>query len=152
MDVFYYWKDIREDREAGRIGLFQSSREKLDQLRAGYPSYIWIFKTPQGQKGRLQLLARLVWSDKPLVSFTPTPGDSHIFYDADHPKSIWYDGSDEEAAVDAVTHWARLHFSVAVRANFQGANGQHEMRGPKLHELVGIAKSFTERAFRVALA
>jgi hypothetical protein len=152
MDVFFYWKDIREDLKAGRTGRFRSNKDKLDDLKAGCPSYIWIFKTPQGQKGRLQLLARLLWSDKPLVAFKPAPNDSHIFYDPDHPKSVWFDGDDDDAPIDAVTTWARTHFPKAVRANFQGANGQHEMRGAALQELVVIAKGMTERPFRTTVA
>ncbi len=31
----------------------------------GYPGTIWVFKTPKGMKGRVQLLGRLAWSDAP---------------------------------------------------------------------------------------
>jgi len=30
--------------------------------------------------------------------FAPAPGDSHIFYAADDPGSVWYDGSEDEVA------------------------------------------------------
>lgn len=152
MDVFYYWKDLRDDLKAGRIGRFRSSKDKLDRMRANCPSYVWIFKTPQGQKGRLQLLARLVWSNAPPPSFTPAPGDSHIFYDPDDLRSVWYDDSDDDAAVERVTDWVRQHFPAAVRSNFQGGNGQHEMRGAVVQDLKAIAKDLTERAFRKAIA
>lgn len=31
--------------------------------------------------------------------FAPAPGDSQIFYAADDPGSVWYDGSEDEVAV-----------------------------------------------------
>jgi len=150
MDVFFHWKDFRDDLKAERIGRLRSSKDKLDDLKAGCPGYIWIFKTPAGQKGRVQLAGRLLWSDKTLIKFTQAPDDSHIFYDPDHAKSVWFDGSDDDAQIEAVTTWARTHFPTAVRANFQGANGQQEMRGHVLQELVSIAKAMTERPFRTA--
>ncbi|MDQ2778324.1 MAG: hypothetical protein M3Y32_02070 [Pseudomonadota bacterium] len=148
MDVFYYWKNVESDVDAGRIGYLQSGAETLTRLKAGYPGYLWFFKTPKGQKGRLQLLGRLLWSDTALASAGPAPAGSHIHYDPDHPKSVWYEGSESENAVTAVTAWAAEHFHAAVRANFQGVNGQHEMRGAVLQELEGIGKGLSTRAFR----
>jgi hypothetical protein len=152
MDVLFYGKDLRDDLKADRIGRLRSNKDKLESLKEGCPNYIWILKTPAGQKGRFQLLARLLWSDKSLVKFPKEAGDSHIFYDPDHPKSVWFDGGDEERTIEATTVWARTHFPTAVRANFQGPNGQQELRGVVLHELVGIAKPLVERPFRTATA
>lgn len=152
MDVFYYWKDHREDRKQGRLGRFRSGKDKLNELRAGRPDDIWVFKTPDGQKGRLQLLGRLRWSDTPPVAFTPAPGESHVFYYPDHPESVWFDGSGEESAIEAVTTWVRTHFPKAVSANFQGTSGQHELRGAQRGALKDIARRLAERPFRTAFA
>ena len=151
MDVFYYWKDYAEDIKAARIGRFRFSKERLAELQAGYPSYIWAFKTPRGRKGQVQLLARLVWSDKPLVSFTPAVGDSHIYYDPEHPQSVWFSGSDSDAGITATSDWVRRHFPAAVASNFQGTNGQHALRGGVISELVSLSKNFDARQFQLAV-
>ena len=150
MDVFYYWKDYAEDQKAGRVGRFRSKKERLDELQSSCPSFIWAFKTPPGRKGEVQLLARLLWSDKALVTFTPAPDDSHIFYDPDHPLSVWFDETDTERALTEVTDWVRTGLPIALASNFQGVNGQHPMRGATLTELNRIAKQFPTRPFRTA--
>jgi hypothetical protein len=147
MDVFFYWKNVEADLKEGRLGRFRSTNDKLDTLRAGSPDFIWVFKTPPGQKGKLQLLFRLMWSDEPTVPFAATAEDAYIFYDPAHRFSVWFEGSDEEAAIDQVTDWTRSHLPAAIRSNFHGANGQHELRGHPLQELERIASSFTERPF-----
>ena len=91
MDVFYYWKDIAEDVKADRIGWFRSDKDKLDALKARHPGYLWVFKTPRGCKGNLQLLARLMWSDSPVsegAKLRPA-GESNIFYDPSDRRSVW---------------------------------------------------------------
>lgn len=152
MDVFYYWKDITQDLKAGRIGRFRSDKDKLQELSAGYPDHIWVFKTPTGRKGQLQLKARLHWSSNPPPSFKPEAGAGYIYYDPDHASSIWFSDSDTEPAIDVVTRWAGKHFPSAVQANFQGVNGQHPMRGPVLKELETLAASLLFRPFRTAIA
>jgi hypothetical protein len=152
MDVFYYWKDMAADVRAGRIGRFRSNKARLQELQEGFPGYIWAFKTPPGRKGELQLLARVVWSDKPLVEFAPVPGETEIFYEADHPDSVWFDGADSDHGIKEVTRWVRGHIHVAVAANFQGVNGQHAMRGPVLEDLNKLAASFGTRPFRPGFA
>ena len=150
MDVFYYWKDITGDLKAGRIGRFRSDKGRLEELHAGYPDYVWVFKTPPGRKGQLQLKARLRWSNSPAPSFKPEPGVGYIFYDPDQVSSVWFDSSDTDAAIDAITRWAGKHFPSAVQANFQGVNGQHPMRGEVLKELEAIAAELPSRPFRTA--
>lgn len=152
MDVFYYWKDIAQDLKAGRIGRFRSHKDRLEELHAGYPDHVWVFKTPPGRKGQLQLKARLCWSNSPPSSFKPEPGVGYIYYDPDQASSVWFDDSDTDAAIEAATRWAGKHFPSAVQANFQGVNGQHPMRGPVLKELEALAASLPCRPFRTAFA
>jgi len=59
MDVLYYWKDINADIKAGRMGWFRSTQERLAEFEASFPDFIWVFKTPKREKGKLQLLARV---------------------------------------------------------------------------------------------
>ncbi|WP_298827080.1 hypothetical protein [uncultured Piscinibacter sp.] len=150
MDIFYYWKDYAADVKNRRAGRFSTSRERLAELKDGYPDFIWAFKTPVGRKGQLQLLARLVWSDKPPTAFRATPGEGHVFYDADHPESVWFDGGEEEAAIAGVSSWIIRHHPTAVSSNFKGVNGQHAMRGAVIAELVGLSKSLRTRQFNLA--
>ena len=151
MDVFYYWKDYAEDVKAARIGRFRSAKDRLSELQAGFPSYIWAFKTPRGKKGQLQLLARLVWSDKPLVPFTPAATDAHMYYDPAHPKSVWFSGSDSEDGVAEASEWVRRHIPSAVSSNYQGTNGQHAMRGGIITELASLSSGFNALQFQTAL-
>ena len=152
MDIFYYWKDYAADVKDRRTGRLTFSRERLSELRDGYPDYIWAFRTPMGRKGQLQLLARLVWSDKPPTGFRATPGQGHIFYDADHPKSVWFDGGEDESAIAGVSNWITRHLPSAVSSSFKGENGQHAMRGAVVAELVGLSKSLRTRQFELAAA
>ena len=36
MDVFYYWKDMADDRKHDRQGRLRSTKEKLSELKANY--------------------------------------------------------------------------------------------------------------------
>ncbi len=67
MNVFYYWKNIAQDLKAGRIGYFKSSRTRFNELADGHPDFIWVFKTPTGLKGQVQLMGRLRWADKAVL-------------------------------------------------------------------------------------
>lgn len=148
MDVLYYWKDVAADLKAGRIGWFRSSNERLAEFQNGHPDYIWVVKTPRGMKGKLQLLARVVWSDHPAKPVPTLRGQSFMYYDADAPGSVWFEGSDADTEIERVSRWMQLHFPAAVSANFQGVNGQQALRGAVSQELVTLAKSFQPRPFR----
>jgi hypothetical protein len=148
MDVFYHWKDFEADLKAHRIGHFRSSKDKLDPLHEAHPDFVWVFRMPKGEKGRVQLLAKLWWSRSAPSGFRPAPGESHLYYDADHPRSVAFVGSEEPAAVGLVTEWARANFGSAVLSSFRGANGQFEMRGDPLIRLQRIAAGLETRPFR----
>lgn len=142
MDALYYWKDIESDLNSGRIGRFRSDKRKLETLKAGYPDFIWIFKTPAGRMGEVQLLAKLAWADTAPKGFTPDPGESVIYYDPQYPRSGRFDLSLSEANIHRTTAWIREHFPAAVRANFQGPSGQQELRGEPLRKLQQIASTW----------
>lgn len=148
MDVFYYWKDVKDDLDANRIGWFRSSREKLAQFQDGAPDYLWVFKTPKGLKGQVQLLARLMWTDLPVVPVPHKAGESYVFYDPSHAKSVRFTESSDAASVNAVSAWVNRHFPAAVNSNFQGENGQQTLRGEMLRELRGLIKDWPNEPFR----
>lgn len=149
MDVFYYWKHMAEDRKAGRIGWFRSANERLAEFHEGRPDHIWVFRTPKGQKGRLQLLARLAWADVATGAVQmPRELSGHaMFYNPVHGRSVWFDGTDADEAVAEVTAWIGRHFPRAIGGNFQGANGQQALRGAPLRELNTLASRFPTRPF-----
>ena len=142
MDILYYWKSIDSDLKSGKIGHFRSDREKLESFKAGYPDFIWIFKTPQGRVRDVELLARLAWKDTAAKGFTPTAGQAAIHYDPQYPRSARFDSTTSKASIDKTSNWMRRHFPTAVRANFVGANGQQELRGEALRELHEISSSW----------
>lgn len=150
MDVFYYWKDIKPDMEAGRVGLFRSSRDKLAELVDGYPDFIWVFKTPVGLKGRVQLMARLRWTDTAVMPLEKASGQSYIFYDPRDVESVRFVDSDRDEAIDAATAWVKRYFPASIRSNFQGENGQLALRGAVLAELNRLGQSLRSEPFVAA--
>jgi hypothetical protein len=147
MDVFFYWKNVNEDIESKRIGHFRSAQEKLAEFHAGAPDYLWVFKTPKGLKGQVQLLARLKWSDTPVVPMTRKPGESYVFYDPGHTESVRFIDGGTESVVNAISNWVGRNFPDAIRGNFQGGRGQHAMRGPMLQDLHKLARTLTSTPF-----
>jgi hypothetical protein len=139
MDILYYWKNMESDLKSGRIGYFRSDKEKLQTFKAGYPDFIWIFKTPQGRNRDVELLARLAWTDTATKGFTPTAGQSEIHYDPKYPRSGRFDSIASASGIDKTSNWMKRHFPAAVKANFVGSNGQQELRGEPLRELQEIA-------------
>jgi hypothetical protein len=139
MDILYYWKSMESDLTSGKIGHFRSDKEKLEAFKAGYPDFIWIFKTPQGRIRDVELLAKLAWTDSATKGFTPTVGQSAIHYDPRYPRSGRFSSVYSQKNIDRTSDWMKRHFPAAVRANFVGPNGQHELRGESLRELERIA-------------
>ena len=142
MDILHYWKDIESDLKTGKIGNFRSDKSKLETFKAGYPDFIWIFKTPKGRIRDVELLAKLAWTDTASKRFTPTVGQGAIHYDPSYPRSARFDSSTSEASIDVTSNWMKRHFPAAVRANFVGSNGQQELRGEALRELQQIAAAW----------
>ena len=142
MDVLYYTKDIENDLSAGNVGSFRSDKGKLAMLKAGYPDFIWILGAPAGRPGDVQLLARLAWLDVAPKGFKPPPEQSVMFYDVEHPRSGRFDRTLSEAGIEQTSRWMRGHFPAALKARFQGQNGQQELRGEPLRQLQQIASTW----------
>jgi len=147
MDILYYWKNFKEDLNAQKIGWFISNRGKLDEVRQGFPDHIWIIKTPHGRKGDVQLLAKLRWSDTPVVQTPELGAQSIIYYDPYQADSVWFNDSGTDGAIAEISAWVRKHFPSAVRANYQGDNGLHALRGEVLKDLKKISDSFAVDPF-----
>jgi hypothetical protein len=150
MDVFYYWKNHEQDLKAGRLGHFESSSDKLQEMADGQPEFIWVFKTPQGRKGELQLLGRLRWKPQPLKGFHREAGHFYIHYDANHADSALFVDSDSETALAATTHWVSHHFPNMRSAGFKGIHAQEALRGQPLKELKALASRFGTKPLKPA--
>jgi hypothetical protein len=151
MDVLYYWKDYESDLRDGRIGCFRSAKDKLEELQQRSPDDIWVVKTPLGCKGQLQLLGRLVWADTPTTKVLAAPGDSLIYYQPDHPRSVWFDQEVALHHLDEVTAWLRARHPSSLRANFQGGNGQLAIEQSASLELRRMTAHWPTRLFQVAV-
>lgn len=147
MDVFYYWKKFELDMKEGRIGWLLSDRKKMGEMRADFPDYIWAFRTPQGHKGELQLVARLRWSDTPVVTVPRNDAQSEIYYDPAHKDSRRFIDVDTDAHIREVSSMMRREFPGAFTAKFQGDNGLQPMRGDFLRKFRGIAEAYPYRPF-----
>lgn len=145
MDAFYYWRNFEQDMKAGPAGYFKSGSDKLQTLVDGQPEYIWVFKTPAGRKGQLQILGRLHWRETPTKGFRKEAGVFYIHYDITHPRSELFLDSGHEAALEATTSWASRHFQQMRSANFNGAHGQEALRGQPLKELEEQVRGFQRR-------
>lgn len=52
MDVFYYWKDYKDDIENGMVGRFVSTSKKLGEMNHCPPDHIWHSKHQKVEKVR----------------------------------------------------------------------------------------------------
>lgn len=152
MDAFYYWKNHEQELRAGLAGYFKSSSDKLQTLADGQPESIWLFKTPPGRKGLLQLLGRLHWREAPTRGFRKEAAYFYLHYDAAHPMSELYTDSATDAALEATTAWASRHFQAMRSANFNGAHGVEALRGQPLKELEAQARGFQRRPMLAVVA
>ncbi len=147
MDVFYYWKKFDEDIKAGRIGWLISDHKRMGEMRADFPDFIWAFCTPHGRKGELQLVARLRWSDTPVVTIPRNDAQSEIYYDPAHKDSRRFIDVDTDAHIREVSSMMRREFPAAFTARFLGNNGLQPMRGDFLRRFRVIAESYPFRPF-----
>ncbi len=145
MDVFFYWKSFDDDVKERRIGWLQSERPKLATMRNRSPDYIWAFRTPKGHKGSLQLLARLKWSDKPLLAMPKIKVASLVYYDP--TDSVIFPESNTPTAVEAVTSLLKRYFPQAFKSNFQGDNGIQALEADFLFHLNKVAQHFPTQSF-----
>ena len=147
MDVFYYWKSFDDDIKKRRIGWLQSERPKLGEMRTRSPDNIWVFRTPKGHKGSLQLLACLKWADKPLTAMPKIKAASVVYYDPTASSSVVFTNSLSNEKIDAVTLLLKRQFPQAFKGNFQGDNGIHALEADFLFSLKKLAKEFTTEPF-----
>jgi hypothetical protein len=80
MDIFYYWQKLEQNLKNGEVGYFGSKNSKIGQLAERLPKRIWVFKTPKGMKGSIQLVGSLLISD-----------EQRVAVNTEYPYVIYYD-------------------------------------------------------------
>ncbi|CAD6559483.1 hypothetical protein LMG28727_06864 [Paraburkholderia kirstenboschensis] len=122
MDIFYYSQKLERNLKNGELGYFGSNNTKILELSERLPKRIWVFKTPKGMKGSIQLVGSLLVSDEPCVAIK-TDYPHVIYYDPFSPESVMFTDSDTPQRIEAVSAYFQYRFHVAFSANFNGDAG-----------------------------
>ena len=126
MDIFYYWQKLEQNLKNGEVGFFGSNNTKIVQLAERLPKRIWVFKTPKGMKGSIQLVGSLLVSDEPRVAVN-TEYPYVVYYDPFSPESVIYTDSNTSERIQEVSGYFQYRFHTAFSANFNGDAGVQVM-------------------------
>lgn len=157
MDVFYYWKCYEVDIDKKWLSRFVSGEKSFSDLNSEHPRYVWAFQIPRGcgtKRGtteipKLQLLARLVWSDKPDPKF-PSSGrkeKSSMCYHPEHSDSVIYTNTGDLKAIKDITKLLSDGGLKGFDSNFQGKNGIQRLDGRLLEDLEREAAKYSYQPF-----
>ena len=126
MDIFYYWQKLEQNLRSGQVGHFGSNNTKIVQLVERLPKRIWVFKTPKGMKGSIQLVGSLLVSNEPRVAVL-TDFANVIYYDPFAPESVMFTDSNTPERIQQVSEYFQYRFHSAFAANFNGDAGVQAM-------------------------
>ncbi|SPB18209.1 hypothetical protein NOV72_05408 [Caballeronia novacaledonica] len=122
MDIFYYWQKLEQDLKSGRVGYFAFNSTKILELKARLPNRVWVFKTPRGMKGAVQLVGSLLVSDEPNVAVN-ADHQKVIYYDPFSSKSVMFVNSGTPERIQEVSGLLQYSFHTAFKSNFSGDAG-----------------------------
>ncbi|AQH01522.1 hypothetical protein A9R05_22180 [Burkholderia sp. KK1] len=122
MDIFYYWQKLETNLKNREVGYFGSNNSKLVDFAGRLPKRIWVFKTPKGMKGSIQLVGSLLVCDEPRVAIK-LDYSNVIYYDPFSPESVIYKESNTPERIAEVSGYFQYRFHTAFSANFQGDSG-----------------------------
>jgi hypothetical protein len=122
MDIFYYWQKLETNLKSREVGYFGSNNSKLSELAGRLPKRIWVFKTPKGMKGSIQLVGSLMVCDEPRVA-VKTDYPNVIYYDPFSPESVIYTDSNTPERIAEISGYFQYRFHTAFSANFNGDAG-----------------------------
>jgi hypothetical protein len=134
MDIFYYWQKFEQDLKNGQVGYFGSNTAKIAELKERLPKRLWVFKTPKGRKGSVQLLGSLLVSDESKVAVN-TEYPQLIYYDPFSPESVLFLDSNAPGRVEDVTRLLQYRLLRAFKSNFQGDAGVQALESNVVREL-----------------
>lgn len=138
MDIFYYWQKLEQNLKNGQVGYFGSNNTKILECKERLPKRIWVFKTPRGMKGSVQLVGSLLVSDEPKVEVN-TEYPNLIYYDPFSPESVLFTDSDAPGRVEEVTRLLQYRLLHAFKSNFQGDAGLHALESNVVRELEAMS-------------
>jgi hypothetical protein len=119
MDVFYHSQSFEQSVKGGHVGSITSSSSRLADLSARLPKRIWVFKTPKGMKGSIQLLSSLLVSDEPTVA-VQTDQPNSVFYDVFSAESVIYTDSATPQRIEQVSGLFQYAWHAAFSTSFRG--------------------------------
>ncbi|WP_321791852.1 hypothetical protein [Caballeronia sp. J97] len=134
MDIFYYWQKLEQNLKDGQVGYFGSNNTKILELKEQLPRRVWVFKTPKGMKGSVQLLGSLLVSDEPKVAVN-TEYPNLIYYDPFSSQSVMFTDSDAPERIDEVSRLLQYRLLHAFKSNFQGDAGLQALESNVVREL-----------------
>ncbi|SAL80658.1 hypothetical protein [Caballeronia telluris] len=126
MDIFYHWQKLEHNLKNGEVGHLGSNNSKIVQLAERLPKRIWVFKTPKGMKGSIQLVGSLLVSDEARVAVA-TDYRNVICYDPFSSESVMFTDSGTPERIQEVSAYFQYRFHSAFSANFNGDAGLQAM-------------------------
>ncbi|SAK82182.1 hypothetical protein AWB78_03995 [Caballeronia calidae] len=126
MDIFYHSQSFEQNVKNGSVGLIGSSSTKIVELSQRLPKLVWVFKTPKGMKGSIQLVASLLISEEPSVA-VQTDQPHVIYYDAFSPQSVIYTKTGTPDRIDEVSRHFQYRWRTAFSTSFRGDAGLQAM-------------------------
>jgi hypothetical protein len=137
MDIFYYWQKLERDLKNRQVGYFGSNSTKIVELKERLPKRIWVFKTPKGMKGSVQLLGSLRVSDEPKVAVS-SEYTNLIHYDPFSPESVLFTGSNATEEIQDISRLLQHRLLHAFKSNFQGDAGVQALESNVVRELEAL--------------
>lgn len=134
MDIFYYWQKLEQNLKDGQVGYIGSNTTKILELKERLPKRVWVFKTPKGMKGSVQLLGSLRVSDEPKVAVN-AEYPNLFYYDPFSPESVMFIASDAPERIEAVNRVLQYRLLHAFKSNFQGDAGLQALEANVVREL-----------------
>ncbi|GJH17207.1 MULTISPECIES: hypothetical protein [Caballeronia] len=137
MDIFYYWQKLESNLKNRELGYFGSNNSKLTEVAERLPKRIWVFKTPRGMKGSIQLMGSLLVCEEPRVAIK-TDYPNVVYYDLFSPESVIYTDSNTPERIAEVSGYFQYRFHTAFSANFQGDSGLQALESNVVRGLESI--------------
>ncbi|SAK82562.1 hypothetical protein AWB76_05650 [Caballeronia temeraria] len=146
MDIFYYWQKLEQDLKNGHVGYFGSNNTKILELKERLPKRVWVFKTPKGMKGSVQLLGSLLISDEPKVAVN-SEYPNRIYYDPFSPHSVMFTDLDTQERIETVTRLLQHRLLHAFKSNFQSDAGLQALESNVVRELEAMTADWDKVQF-----
>ncbi|SAL55331.1 hypothetical protein AWB71_02980 [Caballeronia peredens] len=138
MDIFYYWQKLEQDLKNGHIGYFGSNTAKIVELKERLPKRLWVFKTPRGMKGTIQLVGSLLVSEEPKVAVNSGFANL-VFYDPFSLESVMFADSDTPERIRDVSGLLQYSFHTAFKSNFGGDAGLQPLESNVVRSLDALS-------------